>query len=471
MRRILNINKRALFVIFWVLLTANVLSQSIYQQAVQLYEDQRYEEAIPLFREYLEELHDEEKIIDSEEYIADSYNELDQIDLASEWASKILKKDSLNRIALIILLRSSALSDDFKSIKEISTILIEKLDENMFFVYYLKAVSHHYFEENLEALYFLNKAYEMDSDYPGINLYLGSTHFRIEEYDQAIPFFLKSIMLEHRIEDSYYGIASSYFNMENHEKSLEFMKIIEEQFPEYTKRKLDDLEFLYMLGESYYNFGDYKKALYYLEQIKDQEFKDYERVMRITIASYDELSKSYSKKGEHEKAAYFVAKKAETSFKEGYIEQAIRTIDEAIEIDSSIHYTLFKAQVMMFKIVFYFNNDLFENKQKAYEFSLETKDLIFQVYSEIFAIDPNNEDYLNRYLDDLFFLDDIFDEPEILEKICSTFEKLESLNYEYNIQVRNIFCNDADEKYKFDYNIVVFDLESFEQRFNTEKGE
>ena len=451
--------------LLFVLYSFSSFGQSIYEKALNLYENQRYEEAIPLFKDYLTEFNDEDKTLEVERYLAMSYLKIDNYENAFNWANKILEKDSLNETGLLIILKVGIFEKDVQLLYKSTNTLIEHLGVKEFHTYYYRGLSNIEFGNYELAYDDMIKAYAIDTDSPGLNYHLGLINFHLDNFEDAIPFFYKSIDFGYNLDDSYFSVASSYFNMEDFEKALRFLKIVDKEYPEYPSKNEYNLEFLYMFGESYFSLGDYKNAVHYLEQVNDKEFKDYERVFRITGLAYDELAKFYSQKEEYEKAAYFFAKKAEHIFNEGYIEDGLNHIDKAISLDSSIHYTLFKSQVMIFKIIYYLNESVFENYDEALSYSRKAFELVYQVYADIFAIDPENEYYLNRYIEDLYFFNKLFNEPEIIGEICETYDKLESYDYDFDKKIRSSLCFNTGEKTIIDYDVMLFELESFEERF------
>ena len=456
---------RKITFLLFVLYSFSSFGQSIYEKAVVYYDNGNFEKAVPLFKAYLEIIDDKDAVIDVEEYIAHSYNELDEFNLASEWSSKILEKDSLNELALFIALRVSVHNEDAEGTYKNANLLIENLEIKEAQTYYYRSLGLINFGETDSAFNDMLKAYELDSTQPGINYHLGLLYIQFKKYDKAIPLLTKSIDLNFEIDECLYNLALTYFYKEDYSTSKYFLNKTLDVNPDYLSNTVLKRDFNYMMGECYYNLGDYKNAVHYLEQFKDKEFENYERVFRITGLAYDELAKFYNQKEEYEKAAYFFAKKAEHIFNEGYIEDGLNHIDKAISLDSSIHYTMFKSQVMIFKIIYYSNESVFENYDEALSYSRKALELVYQVYADIFAIDPENEYYLNRYIEDLYFFNKLFNEPEIIGEICETYDKLESYDYDFDKKIRSSLCFNTGEKTIIDYDVMLFELESFEERF------
>ena len=463
--------RKITFLLLFLLVCFNTLSQSPYDKAVEFYHNGEFNKAIPLFKEYLLELVDEDAIIDTEEYIAHSYIELGNNDLASEWTNKVLEKDSLNEFALFIALKVSASNNDASTTFRIANSLIEYLDVKEAQTYYFRGLGLISLGDYDLALKDMMKAHEFDDTHQGTNHYIGSLYIKFEEYEKAIPFLKRSIELDYRLDASYYNLAVAYFHKPEFNTTIYFLNKTIEINPAYLEDDTLQHDFNYMMGQSYYHLKKYDSTVFYLERIRYEESPHYENTLEVLLLSYYELANSYFEKKNQEIAAYFTAKSAEIFFKAWEFDKAIDLINQVIEIDSSIHYTLFKAQVMLFKIPYFTTNDMFENEQEAQDFYLSTKDAVFQVYHSVFAIDPNNEDYLNQYINDLFLLDEVLSIPEITQEICTTYDKLESLNLEFNTQVRDMFCNEEKENIEFEYNVVVFDLESYEDKFSKEKDE
>lgn len=260
----------------------NIFGQSKFDKGVLFFENDEFEKAITIFENLLENANEADSILLIEAYLASSNNELDKIDDAVYWANRVLSKDSLNRIALMVHFRKGVLDENNSKVVKYSTMLINEHDEKEDFLFYYRGMSLFNLGEFNLAIDDMNKVYKSSPNLPSVNYFLGLFHHHVDNLEQAILYFKKSIELDYKLINSYYNIGLSNFHLKNYQNAIENIN---------KARKLDSTETsnherFSVLGISYYYIDDFDSAVYYLEKVPLEGNDYHEEFMEELLFSY-----------------------------------------------------------------------------------------------------------------------------------------------------------------------------------------
>ncbi|MBC7475244.1 MAG: tetratricopeptide repeat protein, partial [Candidatus Sericytochromatia bacterium] len=239
------------------------------------------------------------------------------------------------------------------SLEDVSEIL-EKLKDNADIIkYFILRVGKEKFDQTIK---FKLKKMTMDEPDNFENHYnLGLSHFKAENFDDAIDEFKKSIGINPESHIAHYTLGYIYDRKKNYDLAIsEYKKAI--------NLKYGYIDAYYHLGLIYLNQKDYYLATQQFKKIIKIDPENYDAVVNLGIA-FDELKEFTQAKSEYEKAILINPKKSEAYVNlaimianQGNIEEAIEIYLKALEFDG-------KSSILNY------NLGLLYHQQKNYTFA------------------------------------------------------------------------------------------------------
>lgn len=295
-------NKASVFVVFFLSFSTFFAQQSAiytnslvkFNRALELYNNQQYLAAQNLFDDVKEETDDEKIESDAAYYIANAAVRLGQPG-ADELMQNFVERYPTSTK------RNSAFLDVadyyFQTGKySLARRWYDRVDEGAMSRsekerYYFNN-GYAYFEAKQfeEAKDYLNRVKDTEEYGSQAKYYLGYMAYEGDDYQEANELF------EEVKEEDRYSENLSYFQADMNFKQGNFQKAIElglEQLPKANRNEISQLNKI--IGESYFNLGQYDKAIPYLKEYKGERGK-------WTNTDYYQLGYAFYKQGDYEKA-------------------------------------------------------------------------------------------------------------------------------------------------------------------------
>ena len=265
-----------------------------YNRALELYNNRQYLAAQKLFEEVREEVKDEKIQADAAYYIANA-----AIRLKQRGADELME-DFVERYPTSTK-RNSAFFDVANYYFENGNYSLarkwyERVDQSSLSRKELRRFyfnnGYAYFKANEfdEARNYLNRVKDSEEYGSQATYYLGFMAYEGDNYSEAKELF------EEVKDDSRYQEDMSYFQSDMNFKSGNFEEAIAsalEQLP--RANRLEKSELNKIIGESYFNLGEYEKAIPYLKEYNGQRGK-------WNNTDYYQLGYAYFQQGDYEKA-------------------------------------------------------------------------------------------------------------------------------------------------------------------------
>jgi len=90
---------------------------------------------------------------------------------------------------------------------------------------YLDTATNYILQRNYQqALYYFEKALEIEPDNARENSGIGNTYAGMQEYQKAIPYLEKAIKIDPSDDTAYFGLGACYLDLQQHEKAIPYLK-------------------------------------------------------------------------------------------------------------------------------------------------------------------------------------------------------------------------------------------------------
>jgi tetratricopeptide (TPR) repeat protein len=137
-----------------------------------------------------------------------------------------------------------------------------------------------------KAAVFMEKAIAMDSTKPQWMYECGLIYYAIPDNKKSLQFILLAGEKGYKKSSDYLeNLANAYININQYDKGLEILT-------EVVKKKPEDPELLYVIGDAYYKTGKYQEAIDHWDRV----FKIEENAEALYM-----IGMAYQKKGEKQK--------------------------------------------------------------------------------------------------------------------------------------------------------------------------
>ncbi|WP_029035692.1 tetratricopeptide repeat protein [Salinimicrobium terrae] len=265
-----------------------------YNRALELYNNQQYLAAQTLFDEVQDEVDDERIKANAAYYIANAAIRLNQPgadELMEDFVERYPTSTKTNAAYLDVAdyyFETGKYSLARKWYDTVDQRNLSKAEKERFNFNYGYA----YFRANQydEAKEYLNKVKDSNKYGSQAKYYLGFMAYEGDDYEQANELFEEVEDTERYEEDLFYFQADMNFKQGNFEKAIELGL---EQLPRADRRDRSELNKI--IGESYFNLGQYEEAIPYLKEYKGERGK-------WNNTDYYQLGYAYFQQGNYEAA-------------------------------------------------------------------------------------------------------------------------------------------------------------------------
>ncbi len=265
-----------------------------YNRALELYNNRQYLAAQKLFEDVLEEVNDEKIKANAAYYIANAAIRLDQRgadelmeDFVERYPTSTKRNSAFFDVANFYFDKGSySLARKWYDMVDQSSLSRKELRQ----FYFNNGYAYFKANEHDQARNYLNRVKDSEEYGSQATYYLGFMAYEGDNYSEAKELF------EEVKEDSRYQEDMSYFQSDMNFKSGNFQEAINsalEQLP--RANRLEQSELNKIIGESYFNLGQYEEAIPYLKEYNGQRGK-------WNNTDYYQLGYAYFQQGDYEKA-------------------------------------------------------------------------------------------------------------------------------------------------------------------------
>ena len=267
---------------------------SDYRRALELYNNQQYLAAQSLFDDVKDEVESERVKANCAYYIANAAIRLNQKgadELMEDFVERYPTSTRTNAAFLDVAdyyFETGKYSLARKWYEKVEQKNLSKAEKERF--YFNNGYA--FFKSNKfeEAKDYLNRVKDSKKYGSQAKYYLGFMAYEGDDYQQANELFEEVEDKERYSEDLSYFQADMNFKQGNFQKAIDLGL---EQLPRADRR--DQSELNKIIGESYFNLGEYEKAIPYLKEYKGQSGK-------WNNTDYYQLGYAYFQQGDYEKA-------------------------------------------------------------------------------------------------------------------------------------------------------------------------
>lgn len=294
--------KTCLFVVF-LFLSVSVFPQQTaiqtneladYNRALELYNNQQYLAAQTLFDEVQDEVQDERIKANAAYYIANAAIRLNQPgadELMEDFVQRYPTSTKTNAAYLDVAdyyFNTGKYSLARKWYDTVDQNNLSKAEKERF--YFNNGYAYFRANDFEEAKTYLNRVKDSKKYGSQAKYYLGFMAYEGDDYEQANELFEEVQDNQRYQEDLSYFQSDMNFKQGNFEKAIELGL---EQLPKADRRDRSELNKI--IGESYFNLGEYEKAIPYLKEYQGERGK-------WTNTDYYQLGYAYFQQGDFEKA-------------------------------------------------------------------------------------------------------------------------------------------------------------------------
>ncbi|HER39845.1 MAG TPA: tetratricopeptide repeat protein, partial [Salinimicrobium catena] len=265
-----------------------------YRRALELYNNQQYLAAQELFDDVQEEVQDERIKANCAYYIASAAIRLNQPnadELMEDFVERFPTSTRTNAAFLDVAdyyFEAGKYSLARKWYEKVDQKNLSRAEKERF--YFNNGYAFFKANDFEQAKDYLSRVKNSEKYGSQAKYYLGFMAYEGDDYQQANELFEEVEDEERYSEDLSYFQADMNFKQGNFQKALELAL---EQLPRADRR--DQSELNKIIGESYFNLGEYEKAIPYLTEYKGQRGK-------WNNTDYYQLGYAYFQQGEYEKA-------------------------------------------------------------------------------------------------------------------------------------------------------------------------
>ena len=265
-----------------------------YNRALELYNNQQYLAAQNLFDEVQEEAEDERIRANAAYYIANAAIRLNQPgadELMEDFVERYPTSTKTNAAYLDVAdyyFETGKYSLARRWYDRVDQGNLSRAEKERF--YFNNGYAYFTANQYEEAKEFLSRVEDSKKYGSQAKYYLGFMAYEGDDYEQANELFEEVEGEERYSEDLSYFQADMNFKQGNFEKAIELAL---EQLPRADRRDRSELNKI--IGESYFNLGQYEKAIPYLKEYQGQRGK-------WNNTDYYQLGYAYFQQGDYEKA-------------------------------------------------------------------------------------------------------------------------------------------------------------------------
>ena len=255
-----------------------------------------------------------------------------------------------------------------------------------------------------------------------INYFAGSFAFGSKQYEEALPYFNKSIELETEIGNSVQYISEIYFNLGDTAKAVTILQNASEKYP-------NEAEIIYALIDYYRPLGEYEKAFEYIDKaitlspkndilyiVKADSYskiyEDFEIIYFQNQNTIDSLKKAIfrAKRNEPERVAKLEKQKTEAETicaknekqMNKFFDNSVNTFNKGIAINNSAdgRYSLGVLYYNRAMVIYRYAQDIPTSEKEKYAKEMakynQNLKLALPEFEELHKIDPNEIVYMKH---------------------------------------------------------------------------